>query len=310
MSWQPIPQGRNERRIDSSAFPDLASGQQTRRDRRDMRDRRAVPSSSQDSRGQRSSGPGAAWQARRTDGSGGGGGGGAPGRWNDRGDRGGRYNRDRDRDRDDRRSRGRGDDRFGGRRGDDNFGSRGRDRDRNDRGRGGFRREPSPPPPPEAFEQGIVASIPKDFGFIRCTTRTDDIFFHLSELSQEDTAAVEPGSEVEFVVVESRGRPRARLVRLLPDDTVSFVQVLPEVRRGVVVTAPEVSRDMTEEKRRGGYVTCFVAPGVAVSLLHTNRGGGQRAEHRQPLLACDVSISSGLSESCETKPLFSRSSSD
>ena len=48
---------------------------------------------------------------------------------------------------------------------------------------------------------------------------------------------------------ENRGRPRARHVRVLPENTVSFVQKL-GVRRGVVISAAKANRDLAEESKR------------------------------------------------------------
>ena len=55
--------------------------------------------------------------------------------------------------------------------------------------------------------------------------------------------------EVEYTVDENRGRPRARHVRVLPENTVSFVQKL-GVRRGVVISAAKANRDLAEESKR------------------------------------------------------------
>ena len=77
----------------------------------------------------------------------------------------------------------------------------------------------------------------------------------MTEVDAKWSGEVEVGTEVEFVVTDNRGRPRAQHVRVLDANTVSFVQVLPETRRGVVLSVPHVNRDMAEEKHRR-YVAC------------------------------------------------------
>jgi len=50
-------------------------------------------------------------------------------------------------------------------------------------------------------EIGVVSSVKNSFGFIKCTDRDEEVYFHFSELDNADS--VTPGTELEFSVVKN-----------------------------------------------------------------------------------------------------------
>ncbi|CAM9258999.1 unnamed protein product, partial [Phaeothamnion confervicola] len=102
----------------------------------------------------------------------------------------------------------------------------------------------SAPPPPPKREQGRVATLREQFGFIQCCDRPGDLFFHLSVAPD----GISIGDEVEFVVGHSDRSTRecASDVAVLPPGTIRFEAEIPGVFRGVV------DRDLRAAQYGGG----------------------------------------------------------
>jgi cold shock CspA family protein len=91
---------------------------------------------------------------------------------------------------------------------------------------------------------GIIKSLKSEgFGFIERADVDKEIFFHLSEFARSD-AEPRPGDPVRFEVAKNRtGKPVALRVRALAPGSVTFEEVLPEVRTGVISKPLRKARD-------------------------------------------------------------------
>jgi cold shock CspA family protein len=99
------------------------------------------------------------------------------------------------------------------------------------------------------LEQGVVVSDKGDFGFIKSTHRTEEVYFHISHVDiHDESTTLKEGQDVEFYVVDESslgdGRKKsgrslaARKIKMLPMGTVKFERVLAEGATGVVVECP------------------------------------------------------------------------
>jgi len=123
-----------------------------------------------------------------------------------------------------------------------------------------------------SLERGKVASIKGDFGFLRSTTRVEEVYFHISHIvpledaNSGDDAATEgvsrgmlkEGQEVEFFVVDEAGgvapstgdgrggrkggkSVSARKIKVLPQGTVKFEHKIAVGVKGMVTDCPVAS---------------------------------------------------------------------
>jgi cold shock CspA family protein len=87
-------------------------------------------------------------------------------------------------------------------------------------------------------EMGVICTLRDGFGFIKCADRDARVFFHYSELldQQSDPAL---GSEVEFTVQQGdNDKANAVRVKLLPRGSVQFETVSESRNQGIVVQLP------------------------------------------------------------------------
>jgi len=91
-------------------------------------------------------------------------------------------------------------------------------------------------------EIGVLISVKNYFGFIKCQNRIDEVYLHFSELesilSEESIAhlSAEESLELEFSVVTDswNNKPVAVLPKILPKNTVKFVEIIEGRVNGVV----------------------------------------------------------------------------
>jgi len=150
------------------------------------------------------------------------------------------------------------------------------------------------------LERGVVVSNKGDFGFLRSTTRMEEIYFHISHMVTNDDdddknkdntlMSLEEGQEMEFYVINDnncgmRGRGKsggggcrcvARRIRPLSKGTVKFEHVIAEGVTGLVVECPiessssssTSSNDPFGDRKRGDR-------GGSSSSSNTNNGDGR-----------------------------------
>lgn len=135
------------------------------------------------------------------------------------------------------------------------------------------------------LETGVVVSIKGDFGFLRSTSRVQEVYFHTSHviLSVEDDkgggcehigegdggacsySPLEEGQDVEFYVVDEvksseggkkggNGKLSARQVKTLPKGTVKFEHIIAQGVSGLVAECPlnKVIEPFGRSERGGG----------------------------------------------------------
>jgi cold shock CspA family protein len=148
-----------------------------------------------------------------------------------------------------------------------------------------------------SLEQGIVVSNKGDFGFLRSTTRVEEIYFHISHMvttndddddDKDNKLKLEEGQEMEFYVINDsnggiKGRGKggggsgsryvARRIRPLSKGTVKFEHVIAEGVTGLVIECPtesssSSSNDPFGDRRRGDR-------GGSSSSNNTNNGDGR-----------------------------------
>jgi len=61
-------------------------------------------------------------------------------------------------------------------------------------------------------EVGVVSSVKNSFGFIKCTDRDEEVYFHFSEMDNPDN--VTPGTELEFSVVKNSWFKKLLAIRI------------------------------------------------------------------------------------------------
>lgn len=87
----------------------------------------------------------------------------------------------------------------------------------------------------EKRERGFVTTLKDAFGFIRCLDRDARMFFHYSEILNQDEPQLQ--DEVEFTTVQdptNQNRMVAIRIKVLPKGTISVEQCLPEKFTGTV----------------------------------------------------------------------------
>uniref|UniRef100_A0A8C5D7T5 Cold shock domain-containing protein E1 n=1 Tax=Gouania willdenowi TaxID=441366 RepID=A0A8C5D7T5_GOUWI len=82
--------------------------------------------------------------------------------------------------------------------------------------------------------QGVVCATKEAFGFIERADMVKEIFFHYSEF-KGDLEALQAGDDVEFTIKDRNGKEVATEVKLLPQGTVIFEDISPELYEGTVV---------------------------------------------------------------------------
>lgn len=121
------------------------------------------------------------------------------------------------------------------------------------------------PTPPGSRERGLVVSTMDSYGFVRCEKRTQDIFFHFSEVirpgeSAEETASLERpvsnGDSVECHIVRNNktSKLNAVAVALLPPGSVTLEALLPNVFLG------KVTRSVTSRRDKGSITLMGLDP--------------------------------------------------
>lgn len=61
-------------------------------------------------------------------------------------------------------------------------------------------------------EIGVVSSVKNSFGFIKCTDKDEEVYFHFSEL--DNAESVTPGTELEFSVVKNSWFKKLLAIRI------------------------------------------------------------------------------------------------
>lgn len=157
-------------------------------------------------------------------------------------------------------------------------------------GSGGKTEPPSVPIDELKTEQGFVLNLREKFGFIECADRDGQMFFHISELCNDEGELmehrmegslydlVERGVEVEFKVQENatgNGRTCARRVKPLPSGTVKMEEVSSERYKGRVEREPKVKNFSRQSKQAsGGRISyCSASPQAGMPLEHIEFGG-------------------------------------
>uniref|UniRef100_A0A7S0WRR2 CSD domain-containing protein n=1 Tax=Chlamydomonas leiostraca TaxID=1034604 RepID=A0A7S0WRR2_9CHLO len=107
-------------------------------------------------------------------------------------------------------------------------------------------------------EYGTVHSVRKHFGFIKPCSRRLDLYFHFSSLdaslSPED---VQPGLEVQFVVVTEGGKACAKQVAQAPAGAVHYEAVTQQQVLGHVLTAPTFTHGPGQPAGSAGVIRFF-----------------------------------------------------
>lgn len=101
----------------------------------------------------------------------------------------------------------------------------------------------------ETREKGFVTTLKDAFGFIRCLDRDTRMFFHFSELLNQDEPQLQ--DEVEFTVIQDPTNPSRLIairIKVLPHGTISVEQCLPEKYVGTIekeVLSPKTATGKT-----------------------------------------------------------------
>ena len=101
-------------------------------------------------------------------------------------------------------------------------------------------------------EFGVISVIKSGYGFIKCCSRSKDLFFHFSELA-EDADSAKPGQEVRFVATEEprRGQLVATSVRYAPKGSAVFATVDERPVRGICKTKLMFSKGFSSSRDGG-----------------------------------------------------------
>ena len=103
--------------------------------------------------------------------------------------------------------------------------------------------EPGCDKPKGVLEYGVVAVLKKNFGFIKCCSRPQDMFFHIKDLDSSIQAEeLRPGLEVQFscsqeAVAGGRQRACARQLTRAPPGTALFESFSQQQHVGLVLEA-------------------------------------------------------------------------
>jgi len=100
---------------------------------------------------------------------------------------------------------------------------------------------------PRPASYGYIASLKKDFGFIRSISENhdSDVFFHFDETSKNglDVSKLKIGDEVEFILLTNRdGRLNANQVRLLEKGTIQIDERVEELQGATGIVTMESPR--------------------------------------------------------------------
>ncbi|KMS86821.1 hypothetical protein BVRB_033630, partial [Beta vulgaris subsp. vulgaris] len=76
-------------------------------------------------------------------------------------------------------------------------------------------------PSPIGRERGIVTVLKQQYGFIKCESRQDPLFFHFSEVL-DPNATIHVGNEVEFNINHGKDQLSASRLTILPAGSVHF----------------------------------------------------------------------------------------
>ena len=111
------------------------------------------------------------------------------------------------------------------------------------------------------LEQGVVVSLKQDFGFLRSSSRREEVYFHYSYVhlpeEGEDEHELQIGQDMEFLVVtedvEDRSNNRkqktsARQVNFLPKGTVVFDKLIAEGVTGMISIVPRADAGRNQQK--------------------------------------------------------------
>lgn len=83
-------------------------------------------------------------------------------------------------------------------------------------------------------QQGFIATLKDNFGFIEVADHNREVFFHFSAFSG-DPNDLDIGDEVEFTLAKKTAKVSAESIRRLPKGTVAPEEILPEVYDGKVI---------------------------------------------------------------------------
>mmetsp|Transcript_21788 Transcript_21788/g.30717 ORF Transcript_21788/g.30717 Transcript_21788/m.30717 type:complete len:1474 (-) Transcript_21788:2380-6801(-) len=118
-------------------------------------------------------------------------------------------------------------------------------------------------------EEGVVTALKNDFGFLKTTSRREEVYFHYSNviLPEEDEVELQVGQDMKFLVVaESSGggggsqrggggnKLSARQIQFLPKGSVQFHKTMAQGVTGIVTRCPHpadssYSNEMTGKLR-------------------------------------------------------------
>lgn len=97
-------------------------------------------------------------------------------------------------------------------------------------------------------EQGVVAALKGEYGFLKSNKRREEVYFHysniqLEEHEEQDEFVLQEGQEMKFLVVKdgsgSRARISARLVKLQPQGSVKFHDHVATGITGTLLVKPQ-----------------------------------------------------------------------
>jgi len=122
-------------------------------------------------------------------------------------------------------------------------------------------------------EQGFVASLKENFGFVKHAESDKEFFFHYSEIRDADVRDFERGTEVEFGGYYDARNDKTMAVRviILPKGTIKTEELVQTSVEGVVVRELREKRSYDRNARREMY-------GGAVRLLEDKSAAGEAAE--------------------------------
>ena len=157
-------------------------------------------------------------------------------------------------------------------------------------GSGGKIEPPSVPMEELETEQGFVSNLREKFGFIECADRDGQMFFHISELCNDEGELmehgiegslydlIEVGVEVEFKVQENAtgsGRTCARRVKPLPSGTVKMEEISSERYKGKVERELRGKSFARQPRQAYGGRISYCPPGsqAGTPLEHIEFGG-------------------------------------
>jgi len=141
-------------------------------------------------------------------------------------------------------------------------------------------------------EVGVVSSVKNSFGFIKCTDRDEEVYFHFTEL--DNTEGVAPGTELEFSVVKNSWFKKLLAIRIKTLNKGSLKLPVQDGRYTGIV-----DRELRGRGREGygGKISYSVEEGGLTSLIDFN---GEDVDSRYTLRRGDK-VQFSIAEDPRTK---------